>query len=208
MRSSSRAVGRRAVPGGSAGSIAAPASVSAQGGYPSRTVRYVNPFPTGSAREVRARRMHDGPGRHREPRHLTKLYAKLPFNPCTRFTSSAGPANDAASQRRAVQDHGPGRHAAWRYRGAAPKRCQATYDLLPSRQPSAAPWSRDPHRCRDQPGFDIVSWTTLTGPAKLGATQVRRPCATPWWQTPADTLAYRSSEEAQLAPIIKKSGAR
>ena len=26
--------------------------------------------------------------------------------------------------------------------------------------------------------------------------------------TPADTLAYRDSEEARLAPIIRKSGAR
>jgi len=31
---------------------------------------------------------------------------------------------------------------------------------------------------------------------------------TPWWNTPADTLAYRDAEEARLAPIIKASGAR
>ncbi len=31
---------------------------------------------------------------------------------------------------------------------------------------------------------------------------------TAWWSTPADTLAYRDSEEARLAPIIKASGAR
>ena len=29
-----------------------------------------------------------------------------------------------------------------------------------------------------------------------------------WWQTPANTLAYRDSEEARLAPIIRASGAR
>jgi tripartite-type tricarboxylate transporter receptor subunit TctC len=28
------------------------------------------------------------------------------------------------------------------------------------------------------------------------------------WHTPADTLAYRDSEEKRLAPIIKASGAR
>ena len=28
------------------------------------------------------------------------------------------------------------------------------------------------------------------------------------WRSPADTLAYRDSEEARLAPIIRASGAR
>ena len=32
--------------------------------------------------------------------------------------------------------------------------------------------------------------------------------AAPIWRTPADTLAYRDSEEVWLAPIIKASGAR
>ena len=32
--------------------------------------------------------------------------------------------------------------------------------------------------------------------------------ATAIWRSPADTLAYRDSEEARLAPIIKASGAR
>jgi tripartite-type tricarboxylate transporter receptor subunit TctC len=78
------------------------------------------------------------------------------------------------------------------------------------------------------PGFDIVSWTTLTGPAKLPADVVARLselakkalgsddlkakftdlAATAWWMTPADTLAYRDKEEARLAPIIRASGAR
>jgi tripartite-type tricarboxylate transporter receptor subunit TctC len=78
------------------------------------------------------------------------------------------------------------------------------------------------------PEFDIVSWTTFTGPAKLPADIVARLSelakkalesddlkakfaeqgATAWWQTPAATLAYRNSEEARLAPIIRKSGAR
>ncbi|MGE0580006.1 Bug family tripartite tricarboxylate transporter substrate binding protein [Reyranella sp.] len=77
-------------------------------------------------------------------------------------------------------------------------------------------------------GFDIVSWTTLTGPAKLPADVVARLSelsknalesadlkakfadlgATAWWNTPAATLAYRDAEEARLAPIIKASGAR
>jgi tripartite-type tricarboxylate transporter receptor subunit TctC len=78
------------------------------------------------------------------------------------------------------------------------------------------------------PGMDIVSWTTLTGPAKLPPEVVTRLselskkaiesedlkakyanlATTAWWNTPADTLAYRDSEEARLAPIIKASGAR
>jgi hypothetical protein len=32
--------------------------------------------------------------------------------------------------------------------------------------------------------------------------------ATAIWRSPADTLAYRDSEEARLAPIIRASGAR
>jgi tripartite-type tricarboxylate transporter receptor subunit TctC len=78
------------------------------------------------------------------------------------------------------------------------------------------------------PGFDIVSWTTLTGPAKLPPEIVARLSdlskkalesddlkakfadqgATAWWQSPAETLAYRDSEEKRLAPVIKQSGAR
>jgi tripartite-type tricarboxylate transporter receptor subunit TctC len=78
------------------------------------------------------------------------------------------------------------------------------------------------------PGFDIVSWTTLCGPAKLAPDVTARLSelskkaletaelkakfadlgSTAWWMTPAETLAYRDSEEARLAPIIKASGAR
>lgn len=78
------------------------------------------------------------------------------------------------------------------------------------------------------PGFDINSWTTLTGPAKLPPDVIARLselskkalesedlkakfldlAATAVWSPPADTAAYRDSEEARLAPIIKASGAR
>ena len=78
------------------------------------------------------------------------------------------------------------------------------------------------------PGFDINSWTTLTGPAKLPPDVVARLselskkalesddlkakfldlAATAIWRSPADTLAFRDAEEARLAPIIKASGAR
>lgn len=78
------------------------------------------------------------------------------------------------------------------------------------------------------PGFDINSWTTLTGPAKLPADIVARLSelskkalesedlkakfldlsATAIWRSQADTLAYRDSEEKRLAPIIRASGAR
>ena len=78
------------------------------------------------------------------------------------------------------------------------------------------------------PGFDISSWTTLTGPAKLSPDIIARlsdlskkalesddlkakfleHASVAIWRTPADTLAFRDSEEARLAPIIKASGAR
>jgi tripartite-type tricarboxylate transporter receptor subunit TctC len=78
------------------------------------------------------------------------------------------------------------------------------------------------------PGFDINSWTTLTGPAKLPPDVVARLselsktalesddlkakfldlAATAIWRSPDATLAYRDAEEARLAPIIKASGAR
>ncbi|WP_425065921.1 Bug family tripartite tricarboxylate transporter substrate binding protein [Reyranella sp.] len=78
------------------------------------------------------------------------------------------------------------------------------------------------------PGFDISSWTTLTGPAKLPPDIIARlselskkalesddlkakfleHASVAIWRTPADTLAYRDAEEARLAPIIKASGAR
>lgn len=78
------------------------------------------------------------------------------------------------------------------------------------------------------PGFDITSWTTLTGPAKLPPDIIARlselskkalesddlkakfleHASVAIWRTPADTLAFRDAEEARLAPIIKASGAR
>ncbi len=78
------------------------------------------------------------------------------------------------------------------------------------------------------PGFDITSWTTLTGPAKLPPEIIARlselskkalesddlkakfleHASVAIWRTPADTLAFRDAEEARLAPIIKASGAR
>jgi tripartite-type tricarboxylate transporter receptor subunit TctC len=78
------------------------------------------------------------------------------------------------------------------------------------------------------PEFDIVSWTTLTGPANLPPKVVDRLSvwsqkalesadvkakfadlgATAWWNSPPDTLAYRDSEQTRLAPIIRASGAR
>ena len=77
-------------------------------------------------------------------------------------------------------------------------------------------------------GFDINSWTTLTGPAKLPPEIVARlselsrkalesddlkakffdHAAMAIWRSQADTLAYRESEEKRLAVIIKASGAR
>ncbi|WP_165943642.1 Bug family tripartite tricarboxylate transporter substrate binding protein [Roseicella aquatilis] len=78
------------------------------------------------------------------------------------------------------------------------------------------------------PGFDVVSWTTLSGPAGLPPAMVARMNALsrqaleseplirgyrdlgaePWWTTPEDIAGYRAAQEARLAPLIRASGAR
>ena len=77
------------------------------------------------------------------------------------------------------------------------------------------------------PGFDINSWGGICGPAglpqpvvdKLNALAKQalespdvkaaylKNGATPLWKNVADTVAYRRSEEARFAPIVKASGA-
>jgi tripartite-type tricarboxylate transporter receptor subunit TctC len=78
------------------------------------------------------------------------------------------------------------------------------------------------------PGFQITSWGGLCGPAGLPPAMVEKASAltkkalasnalktaflaqgaTPMWMSPADTAAFRRSEEKQLAPVIRASGAR
>lgn len=78
------------------------------------------------------------------------------------------------------------------------------------------------------PGFDVVSWTCLCGPAGIPAPVVARMsdaarqalgrdalkrtylenAAVAWWTSPADIAAHRAREEARLAPLIRASGAR
>lgn len=73
------------------------------------------------------------------------------------------------------------------------------------------------------PGFDVVSWTTVTGPANLPAAVVERMSmfsrqalesaslkkdffdrgATAVWRSPQDTMTYRASEEKRLGDIIR-----
>ena len=55
MKSSRSAVGRRTVLAGLGGALAAPAIVSAQGTYPNKPVRYINPFPAGGATDTLSR---------------------------------------------------------------------------------------------------------------------------------------------------------
>ncbi len=77
------------------------------------------------------------------------------------------------------------------------------------------------------PGFDIVSWTCLCGPAGFPPAMVARMSgfarqalenedlkrlylaqgATPWWTTPEQIVAYRTQEQERLRPIIIASGA-
>ena len=78
------------------------------------------------------------------------------------------------------------------------------------------------------PGFEITSWASMIGPAGLPAPVVARLAALaraalqspdllerfgengalPWWTTPEALVAFRRASEAQLAPVIRASGAR
>lgn len=78
------------------------------------------------------------------------------------------------------------------------------------------------------PGFDVVSWTCLIGPAGVPPTVVSRMSALskqalespqvvrayrdlgaePWWTTPEWIAAHRAEQQARLAPLIRASGAR
>ncbi|HTG24324.1 MAG TPA: protein BugT, partial [Reyranella sp.] len=55
MKSSRNAIGRRVVLAGLGGAVAAPAIVSAEAAYPSKPVRYINPFPAGGATDTLSR---------------------------------------------------------------------------------------------------------------------------------------------------------
>ena len=50
-----KGIGRRVALGGLAGTLAAPALVRAQGTYPSRPVRYINPYPAGGPTDTLSR---------------------------------------------------------------------------------------------------------------------------------------------------------
>jgi tripartite-type tricarboxylate transporter receptor subunit TctC len=78
------------------------------------------------------------------------------------------------------------------------------------------------------PGFEMTSWTCVCGPAGLPRAVVERLSAltrralespdlvrgyedlgaTPWWTTPEEIAAFRASEEARLAPLVRATGAR
>jgi tripartite-type tricarboxylate transporter receptor subunit TctC len=125
-----------------------------------------------------------------------------------------------AGQVSMIFDNIPGALAVWR-----PGKVRALGVTSKERTPVAPDV---PAIAETLPGFDINSWTTLTGPAKLPPEIVTRLSelakkalesedlkakffdlsATAIWRSPADTLAYRDSEEKRLAPIIKASGAR
>jgi len=78
------------------------------------------------------------------------------------------------------------------------------------------------------PGFEITSWGGVCGPAGLPPAMVEKLSAltrkaldsapvkvsfeqqgaTAIWMNPADTAAYRATDEKRLAPVIKASGAK
>lgn len=327
MHYTKQAIGRRTVVAGMAGAVAAPAIVRAQGTYPNKPVRYINPFPAGGATDTLSRifcaKMSELSGQQwivenksgsggnvgmdalaqSAPDGYTlglggiashaiapTLYAKLPFNSRTDFTFVTTmwwlpnmlvvnldvPVKDVP-ELIALLKKNPGKYSYASagsgttlhlsgelfkiladvdmlhvpYRGAAPAmqdllagQVHMIFDNIPGSlaqvragkvRPIAVTSAKRTPVAPDVPtisetlvGFDIVSWTTLTGPAKVPPNVVTRLSelskkalesddlkakfqdlgATAWWQSPADTLAYRDSEEARLAPIIRKSGAR
>ena len=320
-------VSRRLVVGGLAGAVAAPAIVSAQGTYPNKTVRYINPFPAGGATDTLSRifcaKLSELSGQQwlvdnragsggnvgmdalaqSAPDGYTlglggiashaiapTLYAKLPFKVPDDFTFISTiwnlpnllvvnlnvPAKtipeliellkkEPGKYSYASAGNGTTLHLSGElfkilagvdmlhvpYRGAAPAmvdllagQVHMIFDNIPGALAQAKPGKVRPIAVTSAkrspvvpdvpavaetlPGFDIVSWTTFTGPAKMPPDIVARLSdlakkalesedlkakfaehgATAWWQSPADTLAYRNAEEARLAPVIKKSGAR
>jgi tripartite-type tricarboxylate transporter receptor subunit TctC len=78
------------------------------------------------------------------------------------------------------------------------------------------------------PGFDVVSWTCLIGPAGVPPAAVSRMSALskralespqvvrayrdlgaePWWTPPEKIPAHPAAQQARLAPLIRASGAR
>lgn len=327
MTNSTAAVRRRTVVGSLGIVLAAPAIVKAEGTYPSKPVRYINPFPAGGATDTLSRlfcaKMSELTGQQwvvenkggsggnvgvdalaQSPSDgytlglggiashaiAPTLYAKLPFNARTDFTFVSTiwqlpnmlvvnldvPAKTVPELIELLKKN-PGKYSYASsgagttlhisgelfktmtkvdmlhvpYRGAAP----AMQDLLAGQVhmifdnvPGALAQYRPgkvralgvtsaertpvvpdvPTIAETLPGFDINSWTTLTGPAKLPPDVIRRLselskkalesedlkakfndlAATAIWRSPADTLAFRDSEEVRLAPIIRASGAR
>ena len=55
MVSTRTGIGRRSMLGGVAGALSAPAIVLAEGTYPSRAVRYINPYPAGGPTDTLSR---------------------------------------------------------------------------------------------------------------------------------------------------------
>ncbi len=321
------AIGRRTIVAGLAGALAAPAVARAQGAYPNKTVRYINPFPAGGATDTLSRifcaKMSELSGQQwivenkggsggnvgmdvlakSDPDGYTlglggvashaiapTLYAKLPFNARADFTFVSTmwwlpnmlvvnldvPVKDVPELIELLKKN-PGKYSYASagsgttlhlsgelfkilagvdmvhvpYRGAAPGmqdllagQVHMIFDNIPGSlaqvrankvRPIAVTSAKRTPVAPEVPtisetlvGFDIVSWTTLTGPAKLPPNVVSRLSelsrkalesddlkakfqdlgATAWWQSPADTLAFRDAEEARLAPVIRKSGAR
>ena len=320
-------IGRRAALGVLGVAVAAPAIVSAQGSYPNKTVRYINPFPAGGATDTLSRlfcaKMAEltgqqwvvenkggsggnvgmdalaqapadgytlGLGGIASHAIAPTLYAKLPFKVPDDFTFVSTiwqlpnmlvvnldlPAKNVAELIELLKKN-PGKYSYASagngttlhlsgelfkvmakvdmvhvpYRGAAPAmqdllagQVHMIFDNIPgalaqyrvNKVRGLGVTSKDrtpvvpeiPAIAETLPGFDINSWTTLTGPAKLPPDIVARLselskkalesedlkakffdlAATAIWRSPADTVAYRNSEEARLAPIIKASGAR
>jgi tripartite-type tricarboxylate transporter receptor subunit TctC len=78
------------------------------------------------------------------------------------------------------------------------------------------------------PGFDVVSWTCVCGPAGLPPATIQRMSAltkqalespalirayqdlgaSPWWTGIEEIASYRTAQKERLAPLIRASGAR
>jgi tripartite-type tricarboxylate transporter receptor subunit TctC len=196
------------------GPLAAPAVVSAEGTYPNRPVRYANPYPAGGPTDTLSRlfcaKMTELTGQQWIVENRGSAGGNVGMDALTKSESAGDSLGLGGIAAHAIA---PALHA------KLPFNARSDFTFVSVKRTAVAP--KIPTIAETLPGFDIVSWTTLCGPAKLPpdvtahlsefsrkaleGDDVKAKFAdlgsTAWWRTPANTLAYRDSEEARLAPL-------
>ncbi|MPZ31554.1 MAG: hypothetical protein GEV13_11270 [Rhodospirillales bacterium] len=223
--------------GAPASPIIASGVARAQADWPAKSVRYINPFPPGGATDVLSRIICqelseltgqqfvvENKGGSGTTPHLCSemLKQRIGINMLHVPYRGGAPALQdlLAGQVDMMFDNIPGSLPQVR---AGKVRALAVTSI--ERSPVVPEL---PTMSEYLPDFQITSWGGLCGPAGLPPAMVEKASeltkkalardsvktaflgqgSTPMWKSPADTVAYRRSEEKQLAPVIKASGAR